>query len=158
MIFAFGNCKLDVDVDKTKAYYKTAKTVTGDCSCDGCRNYVEAIDFLPKEVTTFFAQLGIDMKKPREVYSINESAGGTLPYGGWYHVCATIIQGENPVVYTSENQTYSIDETKTFSITDDFKIYFSEKCDLLENDFPRPAIQLEIMVKMPWVLDEEHKL
>ena len=156
MIFTFGNYKLDVDVEKTKEYYKVAKLINEDCSCNGCLNYIEALAFFPQEVTSFFTQLGVEMKKPTEVYAYCANADETLFYGGWYHVCATMIHGESPVVSTGQNQV-CFDETKTFLITDDFKIYFCKECDLLDNNFPLPAVQLEIIADIPWVLAEGHE-
>ncbi len=63
MIFTFGQYKIDVDVEKTKEFYSNAKTVSTGCSCDGCLNFEKAVGKLPKEVRTFFADLGIDMTK-----------------------------------------------------------------------------------------------
>ena len=95
------------------------------------------------------------MKKSPDVYVNCANADETLFYGGWYHVCATMIHGENPFVYINQNQVY-FDETKTFPITDDFKVYFRKECDLLDSKFPLPAVQLEIIADIPWVLAEKH--
>ena len=155
MVFNFQKYKLDIDVEATKKYYETAKFISEDCSCDGCRNYEKAIDFLPGEVLSFFAQLGIEMKKAREIYIYCANADDTLFYGGWYYLCATMIHGESAWVGTSQSQAYC-DDTKTIPITDDYKVSFQENCDLLDNNFPLPAIQLEIMADIPWVLAEKH--
>jgi hypothetical protein len=66
-------------------------------------------------------------------------------------VCGNIIYGESPWVSVKENHKYW-DTAKTFSITNDFKIAFHDKCNLLDKNFPLPAIQLEIEAKIPWVL------
>ena len=156
MIFAFGTYKLDVDVEQTKEYYKLATPIHEACSCSGCRNYAEALSFLPQEITSFFVQLGIEIAKPVEVYVYCANADNTLFYGGWYHICATMTHGESPVVSTGQNQGY-FDETKTVPITDGFKVYVQKECALLDSKFPLPAVQLGIMADIPWVLAEKHE-
>ena len=155
MILEFGSYKLDVDVERTRAYYETARPISEGCSCCGCRNYVNAIDFLPKEVQLFFSQLGIDMRKSPDVHIHCAYTDNTMLYGGWYHICATLIRGESAFIQTSPTSSY-FDESKTFSVTSDFKVSFEKNCSLLDDKFPRPVIQLEIHAYIPWVLAEEH--
>jgi len=155
MIFELSKFILDVDVDKTRKFYDTALVVSKGCSCDGCRNYERSVDTLPKNITSFFAQFGIEMKKVREVYVNCANADGTLHYGGFYHLCGKIIKGECAWVSTGPNASYW-DTEKTHAISNDFKVSFSDKCDLLELGFPLPAIQIEIEADIPWVLEEKH--
>ena len=61
MIFEFGHQKVDIDVEKTRQFYHDAYEI--DCTCDGCVNFVKAVDTLPTSVKSFFADLGIDLKK-----------------------------------------------------------------------------------------------
>jgi len=140
MIFSFPKFTLDIDVEKTQAYYKTAHLVSEDCSCSGCRNYEEAIELLPKEVLSFFSQLGIEMEKIREVYVNCTNTDDTVFYGGFYHVCGSIVEGESVCLTIAHN----------------FDVSFKDTCDLLEDSFPIPAIQLEISANMPWVLAEKN--
>jgi len=37
MIISLSKFTLDIDVDRTKKYYSTAKFISEDCSCSGCR-------------------------------------------------------------------------------------------------------------------------
>ena len=155
MVFEFQRYKLDVNVEATRKYYGTAKSISENCTCDGCRNYEKAIDFLPHEVLSFFAQLGIEMKKASEVYIICANADDTLLYSGWYHLCAVMIHGESAWVSASQAHAYW-DSTKTYPITNDFKVSFQEECALLDDTFPLPVIQLQIEADIPWVLAEKH--
>ena len=154
MIFSFPKFTLDADVEKTKEYYKMAKPINENC-CNDCRNYLNAIAFLPQEVTSLFARLGIDMSKATEVYACCENVDGTISYNGWHHACGRIMHGESAIVQVNQSHGY-FDETKVFPITDDFKIFFHEDCQLLDSNFPLPAIQLEILADMPWVISEKH--
>ena len=94
MLFEIGQFKLDVDVSKTKHFYDTADRVSKSCSCDGCLNFEKAVDFLSPAVRTLFAKLGVDMKKIRECYVNCTNKDGTLLYGGFYHICGTILDGK----------------------------------------------------------------
>jgi len=140
MIFEFRKYKIDVDVDRTRGFYKTHDFASGACTCGGCRNYEKAADYFSEEVRTFFKNLGVDMKKFCEVYTLCTNYDGTVFYGGWYHICGEMISGDA--------------EREYFNITDDFQVSFHKDLCLLEKDFPLPAIQLEISANIPWVLNE----
>ena len=155
MNFSFSKFTIDIDVEKTQAYYKSANFVSADCSCSGCRNYEHAIDLLPKEVISFFSQLGIEMKKAREVYVNYTNADDTVFYGGFYHICGSIVEGESAWVSNTPNSKHWVDE-KAYYITNYFMVSVKDDCDLLEDSFPLPAIQLELSVNMPWVLAEKN--
>ena len=155
MIFTFPKFTLDIDIEKTKAYYNSAHLVSADCSCSGCRNYEQAIDILPKDVTSFFSQMGIDMKKIREVYVNYTNTDDTVYYGGFYHVCGNIVEGESAWISDTPSSKHWEDE-KAYPITQSLKVSFKNDCDLLEKSFPLPAIQLEISADIPWVLAEQN--
>jgi hypothetical protein len=139
MIFSYPQFTIDIDVDKTQTYYDSAPLVSENCVCSGCRNYEMAVDSLPKPVKSFFSRLGVDMKKICEAYVNCTNADDTVFYGGFYHVCGKLVSG---------------DSTEEFPLTDEFSVSLREECDLLDEDFPLPAIQLEISADIPWVLDE----
>jgi len=141
MIFEFSKYKLDVDADKTRAFYQR-KYTPAECSCAGCRNFREAVGILPREVKSFFDNLGIDMKKMREVYTFNANDDNTVSYGGFTHICGKILAADSEWI----------------AITPDFKISFQEDCDLPEDVFPLPAVQLEIWADIPWVLEGKMRI
>jgi len=57
MIISTPKFTIDVDVERTKAYYNTAKLISEDCSCIGCRNYETAMDLISDEIVSFFCGL-----------------------------------------------------------------------------------------------------
>ncbi len=63
MIFDFGSLRVEIDVHKTRAFYDLAPIITDGCLCDGCRNYILAMDRFPLPVKEFFSKTGIDAKK-----------------------------------------------------------------------------------------------
>lgn len=155
MIFEFGQYKVDIDIPKTKLFYEKSELVSAGCFCDGCRNFESAVDMLPQSIKPFFLKLGIDMKKICECYVNCTNEDGTIFYGGFYHICGTLLSGSSAWVPTSKT-TAHWEPDLTFSISPDFHISFQDSVDLLEKDFPLPAIQLEISANIPWVLNKEN--
>lgn len=94
MLFEIGQYKLDIDIAKTKHFYDSADRVSQHCTCDGCLNFERAIDFLSPTVRILFANLGVDMKKVRECYVNCTNKDSTLLYGGFYHICGTLLDGK----------------------------------------------------------------
>ncbi len=160
MIFQFGNYKIDVDREKTRAYYKHFSYVSEGCSCSGCRNYEKAVDFLDHKIIDFFNCLGIDMKKIHEVCVYCANADDTLYYGGFYYLCGEVIEGVSgwKVIDATDDTTLAYyDEDETFSVIEDFHVSFVQTTrQLLDDGVNRPTIILEISADIPWVLDEEN--
>ncbi|MDE6642276.1 MAG: hypothetical protein K2K63_17335 [Acetatifactor sp.] len=126
MEFQLGQFHLDIDVQKTRSFYRKSANVSESCSCPGCRNYENAAGILPDEIKCFFNSIGVDIKKPAEVYVNSAHSDGSLLYGGFYHLCGT----------------------------NGFYVSFQEDCSLVEADFPAPVLQMEIEATIPWVLQE----
>ena len=103
MIFQFGECKIDVDVEKTRQFYDRAKTVSEGCQCDGCLNFERAVDKLPQNIRDFFSALGVDMKKICECYVYCAKDENTLYYGGFCHICGTLLSGKSAWKPTSDS-------------------------------------------------------
>ena len=156
MVFEYGQYKIDVDVEKTKMFYAAAPVVSAGCTCNNCKNYEQAVADLPQVVKSFFTELGVDMKKVCEVYVNWKNPDGTLHYGGFYHVCGVRLQGKSAWVAVDE-YTSRWDEGGAFAIIDTFHVSFREKCDLLEDEFPIPALQIDMFANIPWVLPEANE-
>ena len=155
MIFTFGNYTVDVDVEKTRQTYKRLPLITQGCDCDGCQNFEKAVDVLPKAVRAFFDDLGIDLKKIVECYVNCKNEDDTLFYGGFCHVCGTLIQGESAWVNISETHSY-YNTDLTYCLDENFRISFQEECVLIEEHFDAPILQIEFVANIPWVLDKEN--
>ena len=154
MIFEFGHHKIDIDVEKTKAFYHNAENVTKHCNCPGCRNFEQAVAVINPNVISLFSAMGIDMKKAAEVYGIDSYKEGMLYYGGFYHVCGQIVCGG--YTYNKiDDKTYELERESVIVIDENFEFGFTEEIDLLEDDFPEPVVQLEFHATIPWVLDEK---
>jgi hypothetical protein len=154
-----GEYILDIDVCENEKYYKNERYVSEGCECDGCRNYELAVDQVSTDVREMFNKLGIDIKKPAEVY-VNCSENNILFYGGFYHLCGTIVKGESPWEVVSETKTSTVrhlNENRMICLEKSFRIAFQEGCALLDENFPRPCIQMEILAYLPWVMQKENR-
>ena len=141
MVFVLGPYRVDVDVENTQAFYARASAVAENCTCAGCRNYQSAVSFLPHQIRQFFDALGVKLEKACEVYVVCKNPDGTLQYGGFYHIRATLLAGGD----------------QAFAVADSFQVSFHEDCALLDPDFPFPALQMEIFADIPWVLSERNE-
>lgn len=122
------------------------------CDCSGCCNYEKATNKFSIEVLNFFDKIGVDITKAAEIipyYSENNKK--SISYGGFYHICGTLLSN-NTLWNTNDSEVLHLNENKMYEITDGYKIGFSGECDLLEDNFPLPAVQMEISFTCPWVL------
>lgn len=161
MIIKLNDCILDVDVERTRAFYERSDvhTIAQQCSCINCQNFDKAIMEVPARVTEFLLSLGIDPRKPAEVYNATGELekGGTIWYNGWYHVCGTVVESPEMAEETLLDTGVIMKRTcweHSYSPDPDFPFKVLPILDnaLLHNDFPTPVIQLEIDTRLPYVL------
>lgn len=155
MLFEIGQYRIDVDIVKTKQFYKNADIISRSCTCDGCLNFEKAVDALPPSIIAFFADLGIDMRKACECYVNCTNEDGSLLYGGFYHICGTLLEGESAWKKINGNTFYCWDNKAVFCVSPDFHVSFQKDVALLEKDFPLPVIQLDFFARIPWVLEKD---
>lgn len=151
MQFDFGIYQLDADPERTRQFYQAEHGEP--CDCLGCRNFFQAACQLPEPVQEFFRQLGVDIGKPAEMTAYVSKDGNLTFYDGFYHICGTIIQGKDPWKQVSD-RCFQLDESCALKLTPDHALFFTDHCVLVDKDFPRPVIQLEVRWQVPWVLDE----
>ena len=153
MIFDFGNFRLDIDVESTKAFYsKHGKTVLEDCGCVNCQNYYKAISNVSDKVNNFFSSIGIDPQKSPEATWWDTNEDGIAYYSIIFHVVGKIIKSVDIYKPVGDNGYQLINEN-LYEIDKNFKVGFTSKAILVEKDFPESCIQLEIEAYLPWVMD-----
>lgn len=154
MIFEQGVCKMDVDVQRTEAFYKTGGGIT--CTCAGCRNFAALGEKLPERIGAFLRQFGVDPAKPAEMSAVYAPDRESILYDGWYHICGTVLEGTDPEKQTGPKQ-WQIKEEYVLPLDGNGgTVLFQAKRDLLPTGFPEPVIQVNVMCTLPWVLDEEN--
>lgn len=156
MRLILGEYILDINVEENKNFYNNEICVSEGCNCDGCNNYEKAVERVSEETKKLFERIGVDIKKPAEVY-VNYSEDDILYYGGFYHISGRIITGESPwklIQKTEETTTSQLAENNMISIGENFKVAFQGECALISENFPKPSVQMEISAYLPWVLDK----
>ena len=159
MIFRFANFVLDVDVERTRAFYARldVKTTSENCVCQGCQNYDAAILLTSPEVLNFFERLGIDPRKPAEVYDLmggDLDENGKMYYNGWYHVCGVRLQGSSAWMDVTDEMKH-LEIAGMYAVDDFFKVSFEENTMMLHEDFPTPVLKMEIDAHLPWVIPKK---
>ncbi len=153
MIFEFGNYIIDVDVGKTREYYENPHTAQRMCTCAGCRNFAEYAKICTDALRNFMASLGLDIEKPYEVYSINETDDGRLLYGGWWHLVGRVVRTDYRIAALSDGMKAILYDA--YCVTEDFKVTFAEGIPSpMPPDFPTPHFTMEITATVPIILDE----
>lgn len=131
---------LDCDVEVTRAGYETISAGGADlCDCAGCRNFLAQRDSVfPAEISKLFETLGVDHKRDAEIYHTARLATGLHLYGGWFHFVGAIVN-----------------EPTGPATLDNFTIDFVPNNALAAKAFQNQRlVQIEITMKLPWVLSE----
>lgn len=87
--FQIGQCRVYVDTDKTKNFYKELPRISENCSCDDC-DYFEN-EVIKKDIGLFriLNKMGVDLKRqpninPDGVSSVGETDNFRRSYMGYY--------------------------------------------------------------------------
>ena len=150
MLFNFGKTIAEIDVDRTREYYSNHGYIN-DCTCMGCKNYRKYTQECSPEISEYFRSFGIDnMNFIAEIIPFDMSRSeyikrGGLHYSGFYHVVGKIL-----TPHDFEPNDNSI------KITDNFEISICDKPDLLSENFPKPALQIDIYAFIPWIVPDEN--
>lgn len=151
MLMEIGRYRLDVDTKRTEAYYAALNGI--GCDCAGCRNYEAAVSRLADPVQSFLRRFGIDPGSPIEMSVLHSPDGNRTLYDGFFHICGTILEGNDPWIQTGP-KSFRLKEDYLIDLGDDSSAYFAEKCALVDAAFPRPVFQLHISFSLPWLLQE----
>lgn len=155
MILTFGNFTLDVNIDKTREYYKNAELITEGCDCDGCANYERATEAFPASVKKLFDDLGIDPKKAEEVFVCCAKDNGTKAlYYGCYVFGGKIISGERIVTFEKVDENTSVGrvhEENFFKVNEGYSVGFEPHGDV------KNSLLMTVDFLVPWVLDKPNK-
>lgn len=151
MMIEIGVYRMDVDVERTRAFYDHEQWF--GCGCAGCRNYERAVTLLPDKVKAFFAQFGIDPGKPPEMSAVHSPDGKSILYDGSFYLCGSLVEGKDPLYQTGPKRNH-LKEAYQICVDGDFTACFFEERSLLWDTFPRPAIRLNVDFSLPWLLAE----
>lgn len=137
------NWDLEVDINKTKEYYNKDIEL---CHCSYCENYMEACKVMDSSILEFITSLGINSLKPIHLSEFGEVEEKVHLYMGCYHIVGVLIEGE----YCTDSDW---NETNTAKIGN-FTLGFNKELMFVQDDYPRPVLQLDFEARIPWVLNE----
>lgn len=152
-----GKWKIEYDKNKTVEAYN--KCEIKGCDCQSSKNYYFASEYFTDGVKTLFTNIGIDIKKPIEIYNKGIYKNGKLLYGGYYYIVGKIIKGKDvwKRTHTSIDGgiTFFQQQRKMHKISDDFEIGFTYHVSMLNNNFPENICEIDISFWVPWVLEDK---
>jgi hypothetical protein len=131
---------LDCDVEATRAGYETiSKGGAESCRCAECRNFLAQRDSVyPSELLDLFNKLRVNYKRDAETYCNGQIEPGLHLYGSWFHFVGAILK--EPIgPATLDNLTIDFIPDKALAA----KAFQNQS-----------LVQIEITVKLPWVLSE----
>ena len=125
-IFKIKDVTLNIDVDKTKAYYLTQINITDDCTCDDCNYY--ATTFIKEDIEIFNLLLfmGVNLSKnvasaPTGVLCFADANGANFHVTQMYTIKGNFLKSETEsVVY--EYRANGINAYANFYATDNCTI------------------------------------
>ena len=153
MLFDFGDFHIDVDVERTKEFYENhGKTVTESCGCNSCRNYSVAIENVSDKVKDFFTSLGLDLQKAAEAVYYPMDDDSVADYGVIFHLVGT-MDDKSADMYLYDEAAKILYTGSLYEPEENIKVGFtSSNVILLPKGFPKPCIQLELIIRLPWVI------
>ncbi len=148
MIFEFKRYTLDIDIEKTKAFYDSNLSVTTSeaCSCTRCQCFPSAIMSSSNEVLNFLYSLGIDPRKPGEVFGFSDMGEYDNHYSGWYHIVGVILKGKVTGKIYDDSNAFMPDEHS------DYRVWFEDdptKMGWIETGFPHPIVEMSFAAELP---------
>ena len=60
--------EIEFDFEFTNKYYENLPYITDGCTCLNCANYEEACEYIIPEMKMLSIELGIDLKKPCDLF------------------------------------------------------------------------------------------
>lgn len=150
MLVNIAEAEIDVDPEATKACYSELP-VGVSCNCAPCRNFITLKETaFPQTALQLFQRIGVDHRKPKEVYHNAKLANGLHSYGGWFHFVGKIISDVAAPHVPGKMQTMEYQ-----SVGQNFRLYCTNRVALVSKSFGgRPVVQLEFFADLPWVLKE----
>ncbi|WP_068672132.1 hypothetical protein [Oceanobacillus sp. Castelsardo] len=138
------NWSLEVDLGKTKEFYEKDIEL---CNCLYCKNYMEAVKHIDPSIIEVFTTLGINPSKPSHLSEFGEIEDGLRLYIGGYHIVGRLVEG----AYCTDSNW---NDTNTARINN-FTFGFKKEVSFIQDELPRPVLQLDFEARIPWVLNEQ---
>ncbi len=135
MIIQKQNCKMDIDVEQTKAYYASHSL----CDCPSCRNYYAQVKDRFPLLDEFLLELGVSIDRPDQLSSV-ESDKETQYLFASYTVCGKILELDKHEIDLNDGNLF-------------LSIVIDDSC--IPNDQKTDYFAVTVYnIVLPWVLNE----
>ncbi len=138
---------LQIDVQATALAYRLPLET---CSCGYCRNFRAAYAALPNELFRLLGTLGGDSANPVYISEICQNPDGTYLYSVFYDVVRRVISGSDFHLDLQSSSKCPI----AMELFPEVKVVVTGK-PYVPGHFPDPAVEIEFIVELPWVIDEK---
>ena len=142
---------IEFDPNATARCHEQAK-IGWNCDCLPCRNFL-ALDksAFSSAALDLLERLGVDYKKPAEVYHNARLENGLHNYGGWFHFVGKIESGADALKQIGDTPCEGTFELE--QLGEHFQFGFSNCLGLVRESFrDQSLIQLEFSTNARWVL------
>ncbi len=147
MIFENAFYVLQVDVEKTKAFYDACD----EYGCD-CPNFIAAADALPERAKAYLKSLGADLRKLVNVNRLFVKNGRAC-YDCTIRLAGRILEdnSQNGERF-KDRAAFDLEDARTGGIV--MHVWDQERFFYPCQGFPKPCMEGEFFLELPWVLDE----
>lgn len=140
---------IDFDFEKTTKYYESLPYLTNGCTCIDCINYEKACDLIIPEMRELSKLLGINLKKPCDIFYCLDYGDGTCLYWVGYDIIGIIVKGPNIVVQKVSNLSIKSDSKSPIvpvhrAYADGFEISFYSLPSILIDGIEFQRITLDL--------------
>jgi hypothetical protein len=93
--FQIGQCRLIVDIRRTKDFYAILPAITTNCSCGNCKYFENQVLRHTNRLFTILSRMGVDLSRqpninPDGISCVGETKPGKIGYMGYYFVYGLI--------------------------------------------------------------------
>lgn len=136
---------IEIDVEETKKQYLKKWDL---CDCLDCLNFYKAVNTLPQDVLNLFTLLGVKPSITNHLSEFGPNTKGLHHYMGCYHIVGSLLK-------SPENSLRSLNNDDVIVLSENVIVYFSKELDFVPGFFPKPVLQLDFEMHIPWVLEEK---
>jgi len=143
-----GDYILQVDKEKTRAYYENH---SNPCGCESCVNYKKLLVHIPKEALELYEALGVISGRECEIieYGPDEKNEKLHYYEAVSAVVGSIIKIPNTTeTIVSNKEQFVVEKMPKLN---EVEYEFSEWFDFIPKEFPSPKFSVQLFFFMPWM-------
>ena len=141
-----GDYILQVDREKTLAFYENYKNV---CNCASCVHYRKLLKHIPKEALDLYETLGVIPGRECEIveYGPDEKNEKLHYYEAVSGVVGTIIKLPNTTeTIVSNKEQFVVEKMPKLN---EVEYEFSEWFDFIPKEFPAPKFAVQLFFNLP---------